>query len=70
MEGPLLANLAKRAGKMAQSLSKLRPEEAAVLTLLQRRLSKARQRKAAEPKTVKEALRRSLKLIPQHRKAS
>jgi DNA topoisomerase-1 len=77
MEGSLIDNLARRAGKMADSLSKLRPEEAAVLTLLRSRLSVAKSRKSAdarrkalEPKTVKQALRRSIKLVSQQRKAS
>jgi DNA topoisomerase-1 len=63
MDGTLLENLARRAATMAKSIGKLRPEEAAVLTLLQSRLASARKRKAAEPKTVKDALRRSLKLV-------
>jgi hypothetical protein len=58
-------------------MGKLRPEEAAVLTLLRSRLAVAKSRKASaarqkasEPKTVKDALRRSIKLISQRRKAS
>jgi DNA topoisomerase-1 len=41
MEGGLIDNLAQRASTMAKSISKLRPEEAAVLALLQRRLASA-----------------------------
>jgi DNA topoisomerase I len=65
MEGSLVDNLARRAATMAKSISKLRPEEAAVLTLLQSRLAAVKKTKAAAPKTVKEALRRSLKLVAQ-----
>jgi DNA topoisomerase-1 len=65
MEGELVDTLAKRAATMAKSIAKLRPEEAAVLTLLQSRLAAVRKAKAAAPKTVKDALRRSLKLVAQ-----
>ncbi|MEA2736522.1 MAG: topoisomerase [Humisphaera sp.] len=65
MEGVLIDTLAKRAARMAQSIAKLRPEEAAVLTLLQSRLAAAKRAKAAAPKTVKQALQRSLKLVAQ-----
>ena len=70
MEGALVDNLAKRADAMAKSITKLRPEEAAVLALLQRRLAVVKSRRAADakaeaakPKTVREALQRSLKLV-------
>jgi DNA topoisomerase-1 len=65
MEGVLVDTLAKRAARMAQSIAKLRPEEAAVLTLLQSRLAAAKRAKAVAPKTVKQALQRSLKLVAQ-----
>ena len=65
MEGVLVDTLAKRAATMAKSIAKLRPEEAAVLTLLQSRLATVKKTKAAAPKTVKEALQRSLKLVAQ-----
>jgi DNA topoisomerase-1 len=65
MEGSLVDTLAKRAATMAKSIAKLRPEEAAVLTLLQSRLAVVKKTKAAAPKTVKEALQRSLKLVAQ-----
>ena len=65
MEGSLVETLAKRAANLAKSISKLRPEEAAVLTLLQSRLAAVKKAKAAAPKTVKEALQRSLKLVTQ-----
>jgi len=65
MEGVLVDTLAKRAATMAKSIAKLRPEEAAVLTLLQSRLAAVKKAKAAAPKTVKEALQRSLKLVAQ-----
>ena len=65
MEGSLVDHLAQRAANMARSLSKLRPEEAAVLTLLRSRLAVVKKQKAAAPKTVKDALRRSLKLVTQ-----
>lgn len=42
MEGGLIESLSKRAATMAKSLSKLKPMEAAVLVLLQRRLAAAR----------------------------
>jgi DNA topoisomerase I len=77
MEGALVENLANRARKMAQSAAKLRPDEAAVLKFLRSRLEMAKSRKSAHarkkalaPKTVKEALRRSLKLVSEQRKAS
>jgi hypothetical protein len=77
MEGALIKNLAKRARKMAQIAGKLGPEEEAVLKFLRSRLEVAKSRKSAEartkalaPKTVKDALRRSLKLVSQQRKAS
>ena len=63
MEGVLVDNLAKRAATMAKSIHRLQPEEAAVLTLLQSRLAAVKRQKAAAPKTVKEALRRSLKMV-------
>jgi DNA topoisomerase-1 len=65
MEGSLVDHLAKRAANMAKSISKLQPEEAAVLALLQSRLATVKKQRAAAPKTVKEALRRSLKLVAQ-----
>ena len=65
MEGQLVENLAKRAASMAKSIQKLQPEEAAVLTLLQSRLAAVKKARAAAPKTVKEALQRSLKLVAQ-----
>jgi DNA topoisomerase-1 len=76
MEGTLVGNVQRRAEAMAKSVSKLRPEEAAVLALLRRRLAVTKSRKAAdararaaEPKTVREALSRSLKLVAhQHAK--
>jgi DNA topoisomerase-1 len=65
MEGSLVDNLARRAATMAKSISKLQPEEAAVLTLLQSRLAAVKKANAAAPKTVKDALQRSLKLVAQ-----
>jgi DNA topoisomerase-1 len=65
MEGELVKNLARRAAGMARSINQLRPEEAAVLALLQARLAAVKKRKEAEPKTVKDALRRSLKRVAQ-----
>ena len=69
MDGNTVANVARRARKLAQSMTKLRPEEAAVLTLLERRLADAKSAKAANeklaaaaPKTVRQALRKSLAL--------
>ena len=71
MEGQLIDNIARRADTLARSTAKLRPEESAVLSLLRRRLSGAKARKAREaarakaaPKSVREALQRSLKLLP------
>jgi DNA topoisomerase-1 len=61
MDGQLVENLARRAARMAKSKAKLRPQEAAVLALLERRLAAMTKARAAEPKTVHEALRRSLK---------
>ena len=63
MEGALVDSLARRAATMAKSLSKLQPEEAAVLALLQSRLATLKKAKAAAPKSVKDALQRSLKLV-------
>ena len=65
MEGQLVENLARRAETMARSIHKLQPEEAAVLTLLQSRLATVRRAKAARPRSVKEALERSLRLVAQ-----
>jgi len=65
MEGVLVDTLAKRAATMAKSIAKLRPEEAAVLALLQSRLAAVKKAKATAPKSVKDALRRSLKLVAQ-----
>ena len=65
MEGSLIDSLARRAATMAKSIAKLRPEEAAVLTLLQSRLAAVKKEKATAPRTVKDALRRSLKLVTQ-----
>ena len=65
MEGELVDTLAKRAATMAKSIARLRPEEAAVLTLLQSRLAAVKKTKAAAPKSVKDALQRSLKLVAQ-----
>jgi hypothetical protein len=78
MDGSMLETLNARATSAMKKLSgRLRDDEAAVLALLQRRLvvAKSRQgaearRKAAAPRTVKEALRRSIRLVTQHRKAS
>src|SRR5207249_6281701 len=53
--------LAGRAATMAKSIARLHPEEAAVLALLQRRLAAAKKARAAAPKTVREALERSLR---------
>ena len=69
MDGSLIENLAQQAAKMARGIGRLRGEEAAVLALLQRRLAQAKRAKAKQPKTVGEALRRSLKAGPR-RKAS
>ena len=71
MDGQLIENLAKKAEKLQRSAgTKLRSEEAAVLALLQKRLKVVRSGKSAEarraadaPKTVREALQRSLKLV-------
>jgi DNA topoisomerase-1 len=63
LDGELIKNLAKRAEGMVKSIARLRPEEASVLALLRRRLAAAGRKRAAEPKTVREALARSLKLI-------
>jgi DNA topoisomerase-1 len=63
LEGSLVDTLVRRAAKMAQSMARLRPEEAAVLALLQRRLAAAKKVKDRSPKTVAEALERSLKLV-------
>ena len=71
MDGQLIENLAKKAEKLQRAAgTKLRPEESAVLTLLKQRLNVVKSRKSAEskraaraPKTVGEALRRSLKLV-------
>ncbi len=71
MDGQLIENLAKKAEKMRRSAgTKLRSEEAAVLALLKKRLDVVKSRKSAEarraaraPKTVREALQRSLKLV-------
>jgi DNA topoisomerase-1 len=41
LDGELVVNLAKRAAGMSKSIARLRPEEAAVLTLLRRRLATA-----------------------------
>jgi DNA topoisomerase-1 len=65
MEGTLIDNLAGRAATLAKSMGKLQPEEAAVLALLQSRLAAVKKAKAAAPRTVKEALQRSLKLVAQ-----
>jgi DNA topoisomerase-1 len=63
LDGQLVMNLAKRAAGMAKSRSKLGPEEAAVLALLRRRLAAAKKTRAAQPKTLRQALQRSLKLV-------
>jgi DNA topoisomerase-1 len=71
MDGQLIENLAKKAERMQRSAgTKLRSEEAAVLALLKKRLKVVRSGKSAEarraadaPKTVREALQRSLKLV-------
>ena len=71
MDGQLIENLAKKAEKLQRSAgTKLRSEEAAVLALLKKRLKVVRSGKSAEarraadaPKTVREALQRSLKLV-------
>jgi DNA topoisomerase-1 len=63
LEGALVDTLVRRAAKMAQSMARLRPEEAAVLALLQRRLAAAKKVKDRSPKTVAEALQRSLKMV-------
>jgi DNA topoisomerase-1 len=84
MEHDLVENLSKRADEMARSPGRLHPEEAAVLALLRRRPAMVQKRKAADarreaakPKTLADALRRSLKLVhlthhaqPGRRKAS
>jgi DNA topoisomerase-1 len=70
MEGVLVDNLARRAATMAKSIAKLQPEEAAVLTLLQSRLAAVKKAKASAPKTVKQALQRSLKLVAQSPRGS
>ena len=60
LDGSLVENLAKQAAVMSQGNGKLRGDERAVLTLLQRRLSQAKRVRAKQPKTVAEALQRSL----------
>ena len=69
LDGSLIGNLAARAEKMANHGHGLRPEEASVLKLLRQRLVDARKARAKQPRTVVEALRRSLK-TGQQRKAS
>jgi DNA topoisomerase-1 len=66
LEGGLRENLAQRAAAMARSLHQLRPEEAAVLALLRRRLGgKSKRtngaRAGSKEPTVKQALAASLK---------
>jgi DNA topoisomerase-1 len=71
LDGGLRENLATRAAEMAKSLHKLRPEEAAVLALLQRRL--AAQPKSPKPpkeRTIKQAMAASLKMATRRSKAS
>jgi DNA topoisomerase-1 len=65
MDGSLVDHLARRAANLAKSMSSLRPEEAAVLALLRARLAAVKKQKAAAPRTMKDALRRSLKLVAQ-----
>ena len=69
-DGELVEVLAGRAATMAKSIARLHPREAAVLALLQRRLAAAKKARAAAPKTVREALERSLVLHATRRKAS
>ncbi len=69
LDGSLVENLSRRAASMARGIGRLRGEEAAVLALLQRRLAQAKRAKAKQPRSVDEALRRSLKAIAR-RKAS
>jgi DNA topoisomerase-1 len=69
LEGSLRKNLLARTANLARSINKLRPEEAAVLALLQRRL--AAQPKSPKPKerTVKQALAASLKMVTRRSKS-
>src|SRR5262249_19451274 len=62
LDGQLIDNLQKQAAAMGErARPRLRPEEAAVLALLRRRLAAERKSRAGKPKTLREALRRSLK---------
>jgi DNA topoisomerase-1 len=65
LDGQLIDNLEKRAAAM----SLLRPEEAAVLALLRRRMAVERKARPARPKTVHEALRRSLRGVKRRKSA-
>jgi DNA topoisomerase-1 len=67
LDGALIENLATRARQMAGSMRRLRPEEAGVLRLLQRRLAEAKTARAKRPKSVVEALRRSIRLAERRR---
>ena len=62
LDGQLIDNLQKRAGAMSEGGARLRPEEAAVAALLRRRLAAERNVRAGRPRSVREALRRSLKV--------
>jgi DNA topoisomerase-1 len=62
VDGSLLSNLGRQAATLATPAGKLRPDEAAVLALLRRRLAAAQREAAHKPKTLAEALQRSLRL--------
>ena len=62
VDGSLLTNLGKRAATLAKPSNKLSPDEAAVLALLRRRLAAAEREAAHRPKTLAQALKRSLAL--------
>jgi DNA topoisomerase I len=62
LDGSLVENLSRRAATLATPAAKLRPDEAAVLALLRRRLAAAKREAAHRPKTLAQALEKSLRL--------
>ena len=64
LEGYTIAALLQRGRRaLARELHQLKPEEAAVMMLLQESLATAARKKAREPKTVKAALQASLRKV-------
>jgi DNA topoisomerase-1 len=62
VDGSLIENLSRRAATLASPAAKLRPDEAAVLALLRRRLAAAKREAAHRPKSLADALEKSLQL--------